>query len=164
MVKLDFDRTRNRFICFGRVVEKNDLWREWFMERFWMRLVRLFQCVDKSFSTINKSAICTAYVNAIPQLSDLEQLKSMFFALKSPLMIALWAELLMLFRRSLLDSVGCVGMVSSYWFGSTKFWRRSIKIRHRSKYGPGTKKRRGLKFWRESKEKKQQSGFKYLVI
>ena len=83
------------------------------MERFWMRLVRLFQCVDKSFSTINKSAICTAYVNAIPQLSDLEQLKSMFFALKSPLMITLWAELLMLFRRSLLDSVGCVGIVSS---------------------------------------------------
>ena len=48
----------------------------------------------------------------MPQLSDLEQLKSMCFALKSPLMITLGAELLMLHRRSLLDNVGCAGIVS----------------------------------------------------
>ena len=41
MIKLDFDRRKIRFICFGRKVKKewlNDLWREWFMERFWMLL------------------------------------------------------------------------------------------------------------------------------
>ena len=45
-----------------------------------------------------------AHFNATFQLSDLEQSKSMCFALNSPLMLML--------LRSLLDSEGCVGRVN----------------------------------------------------
>ena len=82
----------------------------------------------------------------------------------------------MLFRRSLLDSVGCVGIVSSLvatvpgfvtgvtGLGPLNFGVGPYKLDIGRSMGLGQKKRRGLKFWRESKEKKQQSGFKYLVI
>ena len=47
-------------------------------------------------SAIKRSALYKAYFNAIPHLSDLVQLKLVYFALRSPVMIILSAAFLML--------------------------------------------------------------------
>ena len=49
-------------------------------------------------SATKRSASFKAFFNAIPHLSVLEQLKSVCFALRSPVMIILFAEFLMLLR------------------------------------------------------------------
>ena len=58
--------------------------------------------VDLLFSAKKRSASYKAFFNATPHLSVLVQLKSVCFALRSPVMIILSTEFLMLLRSAVL--------------------------------------------------------------
>ena len=63
----------------------------------------LFLCVGLLLSAMNRSAaLYQAFFNVIPHLSVLVQLKSVCFASRSPVMIILSTEFLMLLRSMML--------------------------------------------------------------
>ena len=76
--------------------------------------VLLSLCVGLLFSVMKRSALHKAFFNVIPHLYVLVQLKSVCFAFRSPVMIILSAEFLMLLSRVSINSRSWWNINSGY--------------------------------------------------